>query len=522
MKVIPICFEQFDQLRQLHKSFLLVWYPSWKRREQSEFFHFLQVTCAAVAEAKAKAKAEALLLPPDLPLFCLTVKGSCEAEDYAVDVLTVMDLPVVTGYRSGELQFLLSHSDVATALPALAPSLFQTSSSSSSCCSQPFQETTDHLLSVLFNPLLSSEVPPMKVFISGDRSSVGKSSISWALLAALLEHYQIPESALAYIKPATQCEAVQPVSLYCESKGIAHQGIGPLVFYQGFTRAFLRGETDSRESILNQIISSVKSIGEGRRLVVVDGVGYPAVGSIATLSNADVAQAMSLPVLLVSKSGVGDAVDSYNLNAVFFEYHGVQVLGGIFNKVEREGFYRLEAVQEAVLSYFEQFRPQQIPYGFIPKMDELGDGGDVLAKSTAWMEHFLRHMDVPRLLHDIWWHNLMQQGELEVNSKEHKVQANGITTPVVSSSTPSIPQSSTFRAYPPSSNTSSSSSRRETPRMPTISSILSARPPRVIPVAVSPLIPPSITTASTSSTSRKRSREELEEEARAGGSRSGG
>lgn len=51
-------------------------------------------------------------------------------------------------------------------------------------------------------------------------------------------------------------------------------------------------------------------------------MGYPSVGSICNLSNADIAHALRTPVLLVGKSGVGDAVDSFNMNARFFESYG--------------------------------------------------------------------------------------------------------------------------------------------------------------------------------------------------------
>lgn len=81
-------------------------------------------------------------------------------------------------------------------------------------------------------------------------------------------------------------------------------------------------------------------------MVIVDGVGYPAVGSICGVSNADVAHALRAPVLLVGKSGVGDAVDSYNLNASFFESRGVRVLGGVFNRISTSGYYSLQRCRE--------------------------------------------------------------------------------------------------------------------------------------------------------------------------------
>ena len=152
------------------------------------------------------------------------------------------------------------------------------------------------------------------LLISGDRSSVGKSTFSLFLMASLLQ-LGFSASSLAYIKPVTQCEAEQPISLYCKKNNIACQGIGPVVFYSGFTRAFLDDSTKSSAELLLDVREAVAQISVGKRIVLVDGVGYPAVGSICGVSNADVAAALNVPVLLVGKSGVGDAVDSFNLNA---------------------------------------------------------------------------------------------------------------------------------------------------------------------------------------------------------------
>ena len=152
------------------------------------------------------------------------------------------------------------------------------------------------------------------LFVSGDRSSVGKSTFSLFLMAALLR-CGLPASSLAYIKPVTQCEEEQPVTVFCKERGISCRGIGPVVFYSGFTRAFLDDTTKSTSEMLHEIKDAVCEISVGKRIVIIDGVGYPAVGSICGLSNADVAAELGVPVLLVGKSGVGDAVDSFNLNA---------------------------------------------------------------------------------------------------------------------------------------------------------------------------------------------------------------
>lgn len=164
------------------------------------------------------------------------------------------------------------------------------------------------------------------------------------------------------------------------------------MFYKGFTREFLKGNVGSSADLLRDAREAVEQIGRGKKvrvregvigwvgweggsmdvyihrtctppptkpptcptkkkqtqLVMVDGVGYPAVGSICGVSNADLAQALGpkVPILIVGRPGVGDAVDSFNLNATFFRARGLRVLGGVFNRLPVEGFYSLEACKE--------------------------------------------------------------------------------------------------------------------------------------------------------------------------------
>jgi len=103
-------------------------------------------------------------------------------------------------------------------------------------------------------------------------------------------------------------------------------------------------------------------VSEGKKLVVVDGVGYPSVGSVVGVSNAHMAKRLGAKVLLVGKHGVGDAIDSFNLNAAFFEKFGVQVAGAVFNKVGEP----YEDTKLHVGLYFEKYRPDIPVFGFIP------------------------------------------------------------------------------------------------------------------------------------------------------------
>lgn len=57
----------------------------------------------------------------------------------------------------------------------------------------------------------------------------------------------------------------------------------------------------------------------------------------------------------VGRKGVGDAVDAFNLNRVYFEAAGVRVLGAVFNKLPDDtSYYSLNNCKEAVTEYFQK------------------------------------------------------------------------------------------------------------------------------------------------------------------------
>ena len=213
-------------------------------------------------------------------------------------------LPCFGIYQNNELKYLFS--DEISSLDSYITSLNLISSLSIA------SKSTRN--SFLFFQQNNYQGDALKLFISGDRSSVGKSTTCQYLLASFLS-YGLSPKEIAYIKPITQCEEEQSVVRYCQEQGIECLGVGPVVFYKGFTRAFLDGKTETSEELLNNVKIAVENLSKGKKLVIIDGVGYPSVGSICGVSNADSAKILDSPVLIVSKSGVGDAIDSFNLNA---------------------------------------------------------------------------------------------------------------------------------------------------------------------------------------------------------------
>ena len=153
-------------------------------------------------------------------------------------------------------------------------------------------------------------------------------------------------------------------------------------------------------------------IARGKRIVLVDGVGFPAVGSICGTSNAAVATACGYPlddietrrpigVILVGGSGVGAAVDAFNLNAAYFEQSNVPVMGGIFNKLPDSGFYSRENCKEQISAYFrqsvEQVEKGRRPFGFVPIFPRIA-GNFALEYVDEYIEMFRTHVDIHAII----------------------------------------------------------------------------------------------------------------------------
>ena len=338
-------------------------------------------------------------------LYILESNGNDTIEDFIINIINSKSVPVLIGVNNQKIAMTYELTDIINDSNNYYKNLNLKIQNFKALMSI---DNNKDIITSLFDNTLTYDIPMIennmtigKVFISGDRSSVGKSTTCLAILSSLLKLGVKPQD-LAYIKPVTQCEATQPVTDFCEKYGIANRPIGPVVFYKGFTRAFLAGETEPIESLLNSIRQAVDEISVGKKLTIIDGVGYPSVGSICSISNADVARYLNVPVLLIGKSGVGDAVDSYNLNARFFEAIGVTVLGGIFNKFQLGGFYSLESCRESINQYFRLYRSDQKAYGFMPMLElsENSNNDDMISSV------FMNYVDVKSIILDIWNYNL--------------------------------------------------------------------------------------------------------------------
>ena len=211
------------------------------------------------------------------------------------------------------------------------------------------------------------------IYVAGDRSAVGKSSICAAIIQCLINKKIVKKSEIAYIKPMTQCLKATDVARYCLSNGIECVPIGPIVFKKGYTSSVISGEHGTRSDRLQAIKAEIERVSQGKRLVLIDGVGYVAVGSVCSIDNVDVAQLMNAFTLLIVRSGVGDAIDTTNLLLSYYEaksaqYFGDKLLGIIYNFKERNKGHPIEECKQMVAKYFNANRPSLKLLGWIPPL----------------------------------------------------------------------------------------------------------------------------------------------------------
>jgi BioD-like phosphotransacetylase family protein len=112
------------------------------------------------------------------------------------------------------------------------------------------------------------------------------------------------------------------------------QAMSPVHIPRGFTKAFISG--DVVEDLPARIRSAYQEIAAGRDAMLIEGTGHAGVGAVIGLSNAEVANMLGAPALIISEAGVGRPIDEIVLNQALFARHGVEVVGAVVNKVDAD------------------------------------------------------------------------------------------------------------------------------------------------------------------------------------------
>ena len=179
-----------------------------------------------------------------------------------------------------------------------------------------------------------------KIFIAATGQHTGKTTISISLMHLARKKY----SRVGFIKPiGPKCvsyhgltmdmDAALMASIYGLNQDIRY--MSPVVLPRGTTRKYLDREfpLDYQKELL---VTAIQELEKRHDLLIIEGSGHGGVGSILGLNNAQVAKIADSPVLMITNGGIGNVVDSVELNLALYEKHQADVRMVLVNKLVPE------------------------------------------------------------------------------------------------------------------------------------------------------------------------------------------
>jgi len=126
--------------------------------------------------------------------------------------------------------------------------------------------------------------------------------------------------------------------------------MSPVIIPRGYTKKYIEGKIDHQDQ-LDKIMDSYDKVSGASDIVLFEGTGHCAVGSVVGVNNAQVAAMLGADVVLVANGGLGSAFDELELNRVICQHYGVRIAGVVINKVipskyEQTKDYMTKALKE--------------------------------------------------------------------------------------------------------------------------------------------------------------------------------
>lgn len=176
-----------------------------------------------------------------------------------------------------------------------------------------------------------------KIFIGATGQHCGKTTISLSLMQLARKKYK----RVGFMKPiGPKCiqfnglTVDKDAAMFASVFGV-EQDVGlmsPMTLSAGMTRRFLDGELDltaPRDSILK----GCAELEQKNDFLIIEGAGHGGVGSVVGVNNAKVARMLGVPVLMVTGGGIGNVVDSVELNLALYEREKADVRIIMANKL---------------------------------------------------------------------------------------------------------------------------------------------------------------------------------------------
>jgi len=174
-----------------------------------------------------------------------------------------------------------------------------------------------------------------RLYIAATSQHVGKTTSTLGLMAAI----RARTKKVSYCKPVGQ-EFVELGDLRVDKDALLFaRGMdfelkaeihSPVIIGRGVTAKYLDDPT--KFDFASSITKASRKLQAENDVVIYEGTGHPGVGSVCDMSNAQVAQLLGAPVVMIVEGGIGSTIDKLNMNLALFREKRVPVRGVIVNK----------------------------------------------------------------------------------------------------------------------------------------------------------------------------------------------
>src|SRR5919109_817471 len=196
-----------------------------------------------------------------------------------------------------------------------------------------------------------------KVFIAATGQNCGKTTLSVSLMHLARQKY----GRVGFIKPLgpkiekfgdlmVDMDAVLMAKTFGLEEDIAL--MNPVSLHKNFTRDYLSGKMDCR-LLKAKVLEAFEVLEKKYDFLIIEGAGHGGVGSVIGLSNACVARTLSAPVIIVTDSGIGSAIDAVHLNLALYEHEEADVRMVVVNSSRDELIVTLSSLYH-IPSYREK------------------------------------------------------------------------------------------------------------------------------------------------------------------------
>ena len=111
--------------------------------------------------------------------------------------------------------------------------------------------------------------------------------------------------------------------------------MSPFVLQQGDTRRIMDGILN-RDKIAQQMLDAIAELDAKNDFLIIEGAGHTGVGTLFGCNNARIARETKATVLMVTGGGLGNVVDSAQMNLALFQKEQAKVKAILVNKIVPE------------------------------------------------------------------------------------------------------------------------------------------------------------------------------------------